>query len=266
MKISIIYTFLIIVTSLLFSCNEKENSTSKPIIKNVTPEKIIKHNIKHTKHQEKEYTLLTNDNVKSELLRLSKINKENIVLLKTRFGNMKIKLYKNTILHKSNFINLIKRGYYDKTIFYRVVEDFVIQGGDSDDNEISDIKRKIGNYTIPSEFNDKYFHKKGALSMVRGWEKNPLKRSVSYDFFIVKGTIFTDKELNASERKNEIKIPEYKRKYYRTIGGTPHLDGEHTVFGEVIEGLNIIDTIAKQKVDNSSWPDEDIFISMEIIK
>lgn len=219
-----------------------------------------------TNPQKKQWVSLTNDNLEKVLTQYGKENPETLVLLKTSKGNMKIKLYENTPLHRANFIRLIKNNFYNQTMFYRVVNHFMIQGGDSDDWERQSIKQKMGNYTIPAEFRDENIHKKGALAMAREYENNPEKRSVSFEFFFVQGTKYTEGELRGAEQQYGLHISPEHKEIYKTLGGCPHLDGQHTVFGQVIEGLNVIDSIAAVKVDEGDWPIEDIFLDFEILK
>lgn len=142
----------------------------------------------------------------------------------------------------------------------------MIQGGDSDDWERQSIKQKMGNYTLPAEFRAENIHKKGALSMAREYENNPEKRSVPFEFFIIQGTRYTEGELLGAEQQYDIKIAPEFRSVYTQIGGCPHLDGQHTVFGQVIEGLNVIDSIAGVRVDEGDWPIENISIDFQILE
>ncbi len=209
---------------------------------------------------------LTDANAESQLLKYGKENPETLVLLKTSKGNMTIKLYENTPLHRANFIRLIKNHFYKGTVFYRVVKDFMIQGGDNDDWSRKSLKDKMGKYTIPAEIRVENIHQKGAVSMARDYENNPDMRSVSFDFFIVEGTKYNKAELLGAEQQYGLHISPEHKKIYETIGGTPHLDGKHTVFGQVIDGLNVIDSIAAVKVDEGNWPIDDITMEFQIIK
>jgi peptidyl-prolyl cis-trans isomerase B (cyclophilin B) len=197
---------------------------------------------------------LNNQNVEAELIKFGNGNKETLVLLETKFGNMKIRLYENTPLHRANFIRLAKNKFYDDTEFYRVVNNFIVQGGDNDDWERGPLKDKMGKYTIPAEFRKGNIHKKGAVSMARDYEKNPDKRSSSWDFFIVQGTVYTPGEIRGAEQTYDLDISPEHKKIYMTQGGCPHLDGQHTVFGEVVEGFDVIDKIAAVEVGQGDWP------------
>ncbi|MBR5167783.1 MAG: peptidylprolyl isomerase [Salinivirgaceae bacterium] len=209
---------------------------------------------------------LTEDNVVEELTKYGRQNPEKRVRIITSMGTMVVELYDNTPLHRANFIHLVKEHYYDGTEFYRVINNFMIQGGDTDGYERRAVKEKIGKYTLPSEFREENIHKRGALSMVREYENNPEKRSSPFEFFIVQGTVYTDGELNGTEFNYDVKISPEHRAVYKSIGGCAYLDGQHTVFGEVVEGLEVIDKIAAVKTDNGDWPIKPVTIKMEIVK
>ena len=209
---------------------------------------------------------LTEDNVVEELTKYGRQNPEKRVRIITSIGTMVVELYDNTPLHRANFIHLVKEHYYDGTEFYRVINNFMIQGGDTDGYERRAVKEKIGKYTLPAEFREGNIHKRGALSMVREYENNPEKRSSPFEFFIVQGTTYTDGELNGTEFNDNVKIGPEARAVYKSVGGCAYLDGQHTVFGEVVEGLEVIDRIAAVKTDNGDWPLEAVTIKMEIVK
>lgn len=257
----IIIALLLIINSSCVQTTEEKKKLNKKIEKQT-----VKKTRAKSKPKAKKLTPLTNANLAKELNAYGAENKETMVLLKTPKGNMKIKLYENTPLHRANFIRLVKNNFYKETMFYRVVNNFMIQGGDNDDWSRITIKERMGTYTIPAEFRDDNIHKKGALSMAREYEDNPDKRSVSFEWFIVQGTKYTDGELLGAEQEYGLKISPEHKDIYRTTGGTPHLDGQHTVFAQVVEGLDVIDKIAAVKVDEGDWPIEDITIEFEIIE
>ena len=264
--IRLLYIFIPFI--ILISCNSNKESkeeltTSKSNI--IKSEKTNSNSVKKKKEKAIQFNI-TDENVIKKLSTYGENNDETIILMKTSKGNMKIKLYKNTPLHRANFIMLAKNNFYENTVFYRVIKNFMIQGGDSDASDRKQKKQQFGRYTIPAEFNANNIHKKGALSMAREYENNPEKRSVSFDFFFVQGEVYSDPQLKAVELETNITYTEEQRNIYTTIGGAPHLDNEHTVFGEVIEGLEIIDSIASARVDHSYWPYTDIKINIEIIE
>ena len=261
----VISTVLLIVLNLASCNNTKPNNQEEESVKKERPHKKAARKVA-PKPKKAKFVSLTDDNLVKVLTAYGKENPETLVLLKTRLGTMKIKLYENTPLHRANFIRLIKNNFYDQTMFYRVVENFMIQGGDSDDWERQTIKNKMGKYTLPAEFRKENIHKKGALSMAREYEDNPEKRSVPFEFFFVQGTKYTLPELRGAEQQYGLDISDQHKEIYQTVGGTPHLDGQHTVFGQVIDGLEVIDSISKVRVDEGDWPIEDIILDFEILK
>jgi cyclophilin family peptidyl-prolyl cis-trans isomerase len=161
---------------------------------------------------------------------------------------------------------MAKRGVYKNTVFYRVEENFIIQGGDSDASERKAIKRKIGRYTLPAEmFPNTIYHKTGALCMARDYKDNPDKRSSSYDFYIVVGAKYNHLDLDQAEEDNGFKFTAEQREYYKTIGGAAHLDNQHTVFGQVISGMDVVREISKVETDGQDWPKKEIYLDVEIL-
>ncbi len=195
---------------------------------------------------------------------------ETLVLISTDYGDIKIKLYNETPTHRDNFIKLVNEKFYDGTLFHRVITNFMIQGGDPD-SKTAKPNQALGNggpgYTIPAEFNPKCFHKKGALAAARlGDNANPKKESSGSQFYLVQGQVFNNENLNMMEQKMGIKFTAEQRKIYSTIGGTPFLDQNYTVFGEIIEGLDVIEKIAVVKTGANDRPVADVKMTMKIIK
>ncbi|MEO9022379.1 MAG: peptidylprolyl isomerase [Ginsengibacter sp.] len=192
------------------------------------------------------------------------------VKIETDSGTMIVRLYNQTPLHKENFIKLVKRHFYDGLLFHRVISGFMIQGGDPDSKN-SKPGQLLGDggskYTIPEEFDTALFHEKGALGMAReDNDVNPKKESSSTQFYIVEGKPFTNAEMNRMEEQFKIKIPEDHRKVYRTIGGSPFLDMNYTVFGQVVSGLEVIDKIAHAARDKNNRPLTDIRMKITLLK
>lgn len=241
--------------------------------------------------------------------------KRTLVKLETTMGNITVALYNETPKHRDNFIKLVKEGVYDSTLFHRVIKQFMIQAGDPDSKNASDTAMlgsgDVG-YTIPAEFNPKFFHKKGVLAAARqGNDVNPEKASSGCQFYIVTGRKFTEPQLLGMENKineqreealfdslarqhmkeiykmrkagdnagllelqdtleaqaRELADKEEKFRFtpeqikaYSTIGGAPHLDGSYTVFGEVTEGMEVVDNIEIAKTNRADRPIENIRI------
>lgn len=211
------------------------------------------------------YPMLSSKNAVPFLLQYFKDNPERKIKLTTRLGTIKFRLFDDTPIHTANFLMLVKRHYFDNTEFTRIVKNFVVQGGNND-KESEEIKRLlIGSYELPPEIKENRIHQKGALAMARRYDENQEKLSSAYNFYFVEGQKFTEPQLLAIERDNEMTIPEWKRKIYRQIGGAPHLDGQHTVFGEIYEGLDVLHEMANVKTDQSDWPKVPIIMKMEVI-
>ena len=185
--------------------------------------------------------------------------------IETNLGNIQVKLYDQTPLHKDNFEKLVSEQFYDSVLFHRIIAGFMIQTGNpatkpgfSRINEL--------NYTVPAEFVSEYFHKKGAVAAARtGDAVNPEKRSSSSQFYIVQGRTFSDEELDQIEEQLQVRFSEFQRGIYKTIGGTPFLDHNYTVFGEVVKGLDVVDAIASVPTGPRDFPEKDIRI-LRIIK
>lgn len=194
------------------------------------------------------------------------------VQLTTDSGVIILRLYNQTPLHRDNFLKLVKQHYFDSLVFHRVINNFMIQGGDPNSKNALP-KIQLGNggpgYTIPAEFDSTLFHKKGALAAARmGDNENPLKASSGSQFYIVQGKKFTDAGLDSVEtfRLKGRKLPPAHREVYKTIGGTPHLDMGYTVFGEVENGLEVVDRIAAAPRDANNRPLTDIRMKMKITR
>lgn len=239
------------------------------------------------------------------------------VKIETTLGDIIVRLYDETPIHRDNFVKLVKEGYYDGTLFHRVIKDFMIQGGDPD-SKGAPAGKMLGvggpDYTLEAEIKDNLYHKRGALAAARqGDEVNPERRSSGSQFYIVWGQVYKENQLNqlgkqirmqkvqdafndlAKARREEIMqmrrernraglqelqdqlIAEAENKVgkqgltdeqlqlYSTVGGTPHLDGQYTVFGEVEEGLNVVEQIQNTATGRADRPTNDIDMRMTII-
>ncbi len=211
---------------------------------------------------------------------------ETLVLMETSMGKIKIKLFNDTPLHRDNFIKNVEAQTYNGTLFHRVIKQFMIQGGGkaqpketpkADGQETTTDtaageepeKPAEADLTIPAEIvYPKYFHKRGMLCAARtGDDVNPEKASSSIQFYIITGKYFTDMELTKMEEAQHITLTPEQRKAYMLEGGSPHLDGNYTVYGEVVDGIKVVDKIQFVPVNEEDRPVKDVVIkSMAIVK
>lgn len=216
----------------LLNCEDKKTSvknTPNPKQTQVTKDTITTKNTQ--KETKRKYPLLTDENAMEFFMEYDKIHKEQNVRIVTDFGNIDILLYNNTKYHRSNFIFLTKQNYFNNTQFYRVIDNFMIQGGNSDDKKTATKRNKIGKYLLPTDTKKGYKHDRGVISMPSGEIDNPHKLASPYEFFIV-----------------------------QQKGGAYYLDGDYTIFGRVIKGMDVVDKIAAQPTDTSDWPLRNIYI------
>jgi peptidylprolyl isomerase/peptidyl-prolyl cis-trans isomerase B (cyclophilin B) len=197
---------------------------------------------------------------------------EKIVLIDTDMGKIKVKLYNETPLHRDNFIKLVEAKQYDGLLFHRVIKQFMIQAGDiQSKNAPPEQKLGDGNldYTIPAEIvYPRYFHKRGQLCAARiSDDLNPQRASSATQFYIVTGKHFTERELDKMEIEKNIQLTPEQRNAYMIDGGVPHLDGAYTIFGEVIDGIKVVDKIQFVPTGENDRPLKNIKIkSMKIVK
>lgn len=193
-----------------------------------------------------------------------------LVEMITPHGNMLIQLHDATPQHQDNFVKLIEQGFFDSLLFHRVINGFMIQGGDPK-SKGAKTGEPLGmggpGYTVPAEFSDTLIHVKGALAAARqGDQVNPEKRSSGSQFYIVQGRPLGTDELDKFEARKGFRYSSAQRKAYMELGGTPQLDREYTVFGQVIEGLEVIDKIASQPTDGRDRPRSDVIMKIILIK
>ena len=205
----------------------------------------------------KKITEITSGHVATELAAYGKANPEKELLIETTFGIMRIRLYDDTPLHRANFIKNIKDGVYEDAEFYRIQYQFMIQAG---------IYPKELKYTVPAEFNKNHIHKRGALAMARSDEDNPNLESSSTEFFIVHGAKYADYQVEQELENLGNTLTDEQKHIYMTAGGYMSLDQQYTTFGEVIEGIEVIEKIASQKVINQDKPLRKIPMKISIIK
>lgn len=198
---------------------------------------------------------ITQQNVREVLTQYGNDNPENEVLIETTYGNITLKLYDETPLHRANFVKLIEDGDLDDAEFYRVVNEFMIQGGE--------MALQLP-YRIPPEFNQKYIHKKGALSMARPIDNNPNMESSAEQFFIIQGTRYTKEDLEMEMKYFGLTLTPEQKQIYLTEGGSMELDQKFTVFGEVTEGLEVIEKIARLQLPGTEAPSKKVPIKITL--
>lgn len=201
------------------------------------------------------------------------VSKERLVEITTDYGVMVARLYDSTPLHRDNFVKLVQQGFYDSLLFHRVIKDFMIQGGDPTSKNASDTTM-LGEGSAPgenihAEFKNYLFHKRGALAAAR--DNNPMKSSSNCQFYIVQGKRYDTAQLNdIYNRAVKANKPDFiytaaQKEVYKRIGGTPFLDQNYTVFGEIISGLNVIDKIANAATAQGDRPVKDIRMKMRLL-
>jgi len=225
--------------ALLFNCEDKQKQqktiTETPEVKQKEADdkpKVTPNNVK------REFPKLNEKNAMEFFLQYEKENKEDKVRITTDFGEIDILLFDKTKFHRANFIFLTKQKYFEKTQFYRVIDNFIVQGGNSDDRATARKRVKIGKYLLPPDTKRGFTHERGVLSMPSSEIDNPHKLASPFEFFIV-----------------------------QQQGGAHFLDGDYTIFGKVIRGMDVVDKIAAVDTDEADWPLKNIFIrKVEIIE
>lgn len=188
-----------------------------------------------------------------------------LITLSTAHGEMLILLSEKTPLHRENFLKLAKEGFYNGLLFHRVIDDFMIQGGDPNSRNApsgTPLGSGSNGQRITAELVPELFHKKGALAAAR--DNNPAKSSSDCQFYIVKGKVWTESELEKQLERAARKPTPEQEKSYLTVGGTPHLDGNYTVFGQVIKGLDVLDKIASVDTDERDRPLQDVAMNLKV--
>ena len=225
----------LLLAIVFLGCNEQPKKTNLKKVE--TQKKIYVQDKKVDFEKEKKYILLDDKNAIPFFYDYAKENSEMLVRIKTQFGNITIELFENTPYHRANFIYLTKKKYFNRTTFHRVVPEFIIQGGNSDNYKTSSKRADIGRYLLPNDNKKGHSHHRGILSMPSSEIENPYKLASPYEFFIV------------------VQSP-----------GAYHLDGNYTPFGKVIEGMEVVDKINQQPIDKREAPIQNIFMEVEIIE
>ncbi len=229
-----VHIYTIILLFIVTACG---NKTEKKIV----PVSEVKTEIKDTLEIEKTKVekkfVLTEENAIPFFYEYEQKNKENKVKITTRFGSFTIELFEKTPYHRANFIYLVKKGYFNNTFFHRVVEGFIIQGGNSDNTDTTKKRAQIGSYLLPPDTKKGYKHHRGIVSVPSSEIDNPHKLASPYEFFIV------------------VQNP-----------GAYHLDGQYTAFGKVVSGMKVVDKINQQETDKTEWPMQNISMKAEIVE
>lgn len=203
---------------------------------------------------------------------------ETHVVMKTTMGTIELKLYDETPLHRDNFVQLVKENAFDSLLFHRVIRDFMIQGGDPDSRHAAPgvlLGEGDRPYTLPAEFRleQGIYHRRGVIASAReGDDVNPEQRSSAMQFYIVWGKVFDDAGLDKVQERldqrtgGRVRLTPEMREVYKTVGGTPHLDGQYTVWGEVVDGLEVVDAIQRVPTDANDRPLEDVRILRIFLK
>lgn len=189
------------------------------------------------------------------------------VVVETDSGRIVLALYDGTPQHRDNMVKLVKQHFYDGLLWHRVIPNFVIQGGDPD-SKTAGPDKMLGDgdvgYKIPAEIKDEYYHVRGAVGMAR--DGNPEKASSGCQFYIVTGRTYTDEQLDAAEQRSGHKHSAAQREAYKRLGGVPHLDGGYTVFGEVIEGMEVAEKIAAMPRNSADRPNTNVHMKRVYLK
>ena len=252
--------FLLFCFSLFFIGSISAQVIKKPVSKKAVTKKVITKKITSRKPVVKRVP-------KSSFVKVLPDNSIKIKIV-TDSGTMIVKLYDSTPLHRDNFVKLVKEGFYDSLMFHRIIKGFMIQGGDPN-SKYAAAGVMLGNggdnmARIPAEFRKSLYHKKGVLAAAR--DGNPEKASSACQFYIVQGKPLSDAELDMMEERIGSKYSLEQRTTYKKLGGTPSLDQNYTIFGEVISGLNVVDKIASAPKAPGDRPIGDIRMKMEVVK
>ncbi len=231
MRKLLVYYFGIVL--FLISCEDKKKTPQ------TEKDNKIEVEVKNETKTEPKFPVITNENVVSFLTQYGKDNPENKVVITTRFGDIEIELFKDTPLHRANFIYLVKQHYFDETFFHRVVPNFIIQGGNSDLVSTQKKRAKLGKeYLLPAEIIPGRIHEYGTISGAKEYRENPDHRTAPYEFFIFLGP----------------------------KSSTTHLNGKYTIFGKVTNGMKVVEEISKVKADEGDWPLNNIYITAKVLE
>lgn len=235
-----IQKLLFILSLLIVFVACKETNTKTPVVQTEKPKLVTKEEVqkKYILPEDKQYIFdsISTENAVEFFTQYGKEHPQTKLKISTRLGDIYVRLYKDTPIHRASFLYLAANGYFDTTCFYRVVPDFIVQGGNSDNLITPTYKEQLHDYRIPAEFRKGRGHKRGCMAAARDWENNPTKESTPFEFYFIQAT------------KDQ-----------------SHLNFEHTVFGEITKGLDIIDAITKVGIDRYEWPEKEIPMKITIL-
>ncbi|WP_139854446.1 peptidylprolyl isomerase [Aequorivita sinensis] len=238
-KFIVYFAYLAIGCVIFASCEDKKKTTETVVETKTKKEVEVEDETKVENDKKNDYPKITNENVVEFLTEYGKTNPETKVLITSRYGDIVIELYKDTPLHRANFIYLVKEKYFDETFFHRVVPNFIIQGGNSDLVSTPRKRAAIGNeYLLPAEIIPGRIHQYGTVSGAKEYRENPDHRTAPYEFFIFHGP----------------------------KSSTSHLNVKYTIFGNVIKGMDVVEKISNVKADDGDWPLENIYISAKVVE
>ena len=237
MRFLLLFCLLICVSA----CEDtkKQSPADTPSAATKTTDTIKKEQSKTEKKQQRTQALpfLTEATADSILLAYGKVNPETRARIKTKYGNIELQLFKDTPIHRANFVYLVKEGYFNNTYFHRVVPNFIIQAGNSDNADTNRKRAKLGKYRLSAELESGRRHRRGTISGAKWYRENPDNKSAAYEFFVFLG-------------------PEKS---------TGHLNNKYTIFGQVTQGMDVVDTIANLPADEGEWPLSNVYISIELL-
>lgn len=234
-----LFIYLFGIALFFGSCEDKKKPSQTETDPKVSREIEINLEASEEKEPESKYPKITNENVVSFLTEYGKNNPETKVLISTPLGDIKIELYKDTPLHRANFIYLVKQGYFDETFFHRVVPKFIIQAGNSDLVSTQKKRADLGNaYLLPAEIIPGRVHQYGTVSGAKEYRENPDHRTAPYEFFIFLGP----------------------------LSSTAHLNGSYTIFGKVTKGMDVVEKISELEADSEEWPLGSIYIKAKVLE